>query len=70
MRTWEPFRTTLEANVGRPVRLTLSDETCIAIPVNTDDDGFVYDVEDGGTSNPYWSRFEDVISIDPIELDS
>jgi hypothetical protein len=57
----------LEAYIGRPVRLTLSDETCIAIPANTDDEGFVYHVDDGGTVNPYWSRFEDVVSVDPIE---
>ena len=64
----EDIRRMLEANIDRPINLVLSDgDTCVATPLNTDDEGFVYNVEEGGSLNQYWTRFDAIVSIEPIQ---
>jgi hypothetical protein len=68
MLTREEIRSRLEANIDRPIRLVLSDgDSCFAVPLNTDDEGFVYNVEEAGILNQYWTRFEAIVSIEPIQ---
>jgi hypothetical protein len=37
-----------------------------ATVLSVDDEGFVYSVEENGTKNLYWTRFEAVVSVEPI----
>jgi hypothetical protein len=68
MPTRQDVRRTLEANIDRPIKLLLSDgDSCVATPLNTDDEGFVYSVEEAGSLNQYWTRFEAIVSIEPIQ---
>jgi hypothetical protein len=57
----------LQANIAQAITLVLSDEAPFSATVLTvDDEGFVYSVEENGTKNLYWTRFEAVVSIEPI----
>jgi len=63
----DEIRQIAQENIDQTVNLALSDgDNCIAILLTVDDEGVSYNVEESGNLNPYWSRFEDVVSISPV----
>ena len=58
----------LKGNIGKPIRVVYSSgDVERVVPVNVNDEGFVADLEERGGVAAYWTRFEDVESVLPIE---
>ena len=56
----------LAANIGKQVRVAFSDGELFAVSiVNIDDEGFVHKMVDADDAQFYWTRFEDVITVQP-----
>lgn len=58
----------VKANIGKPIRVVYSSSDVErVVPVNVNHEGFVADVEERGGVAPYWTRFDDVESVFPID---
>ena len=67
MPSREQIRQMLAPHVGRSIKLHLSDgEPFITTLRNVDEEGFVHEMEESSSEEPYWTRYEDVISADPL----
>jgi hypothetical protein len=62
----EDAKKLITASIDRRVSLVLTDgDSFVAVPLTVDDEGFVYAVEGKAETNPFWTRFEAVVSINP-----
>jgi len=67
MASPEHIRHKLAAHVGKPVKLHLTEGEPFVTTLRTvDDDGFLHEMEETSQKEPYWTRFEDVVSVEPI----
>jgi hypothetical protein len=58
--------TVLSANRGKRARVTFSDDVGWWCDItNVDDEGFVHSGPDGNEPASYWTRYDDVLLVEP-----
>ena len=56
----------LNANIGKTVRVTFGDGVVELVEISSvDEEGFLHSGPDGADPHGFWTRFEDVMLVEP-----
>ena len=66
--TREKVKSVLLVGIGKRLRLTFSDDVIQSVDIaSVDDEGFLHSGPNGIEPAMYWTRFESVKEIDPLD---